>query len=105
MSHHAVCAAQFTTITWVAIYVYMYSTQFGGLEWFVAREVGNVNGRMWRWPSDASEMRSAHKSLGDGKVRKCYCMHVWHCFEDIETPSTDTPLALAASLQHFHRCL
>ena len=36
---------------------------FGGLKCFVVREVDDVDGRMGRWPSDASEMRSAHKSL------------------------------------------
>ena len=45
--------------------------RFGDIKCFVAREVDEVDGRMGRWSSDASETRSAYKSLGNGKVRKC----------------------------------
>ena len=57
--------------------------RFGGLECFVAREVDDVDGRMGRWPSDASEMRSAHKPMGNRESAKVV-LHVWHCFEDVE---------------------
>ena len=77
--------------------------RFGGIKCFVAHEVDDVDGRMWRWSSDASETRSAHKSLGNSESAKVL-LHVWHCFEDVENIVNVTPLALAASLQHSHRC-